>query len=831
MTEYILEIKLLSPLTSGSGEGRVGLVDRDVAHDHLGLPILPGRRLKGLWREAYNDVVDAWKLCGESLVPVETIFGKTGQIPDSEDICMHISKAELKEANSLRPWLDYLQCPNQTGVQELSAEDVMQYFATVRTQTAIDRQTGSADDNTLRLIRTLRADLVFQAKVHFLNSPDETVINALSRGAAALQYMGTSRTRGLGKVCCRLLGSDMEPIALTGPAQSSQTCTKQTCNPETDNHSSNSDPSSRISSVSSGSEDGISTDFEDDETDLDDSPVSNDRIPTHVLRYRLTLKAPVVIPTGSGDPNTVMTRTDVPGTHLWGVAAWHCLQQFDHTPEDLEFRQAFLDGGLRFLTAYPEADDPPQRLIPIPHSIRELKEDETLVDFVENPPDNDASTKRIERHYARLDTGVLKTRAVKKERNYHHARVANDRRIGRALGTEVTDGGAFFRYEAIQAGQTFQGAVLGTEEYLKKLKHWLKGVDSIRLGRSRSAQYGEAKFEWADPNTEPRELQELTEWNGFVKKHEAIELKPIEHCDSKQCLIITTLSPLLMVNDFGHPDARFPKCELIEILDLDASTIELSWSYTRTEMIGGYQAHLGLPRQQWPAIASGSVFVFNIPYSCNEDDRRLQKECLLKLERNGLGLRKGEGYGRVSVNRQGNIGSGEEILADPATANPGTAPPERVQNVLCSVIRTRYLSEIRQKAMTTADKIARSSVKIPSNSLLGRLRLFLKHDSFVENLDNLRDTAKSKLKEGKINTSDFGLLGLSEEISLLELFKEVWTKKKTWTRQLVTNRVSDFSDVCNKPTLEKMIGTLVDKDSTTMCRIFLDCLLTSLHRE
>ena len=31
MTDYFLQITLLSPLTSSVGEGRVGLVDRDVA--------------------------------------------------------------------------------------------------------------------------------------------------------------------------------------------------------------------------------------------------------------------------------------------------------------------------------------------------------------------------------------------------------------------------------------------------------------------------------------------------------------------------------------------------------------------------------------------------------------------------------------------------------------------------------------------------------------------------------------------------------------------------------------------------------------------------------
>ena len=74
MTDYFLQITLLSPLTSSAGEGRVGLVDRDIAFDDLGLPILPGRRLKGLWRDAYRDVSEAWRQCGESPTPAEADF-------------------------------------------------------------------------------------------------------------------------------------------------------------------------------------------------------------------------------------------------------------------------------------------------------------------------------------------------------------------------------------------------------------------------------------------------------------------------------------------------------------------------------------------------------------------------------------------------------------------------------------------------------------------------------------------------------------------------------------------------------------------------------------
>ena len=47
MTNYVLQITLRSPLTSAAGEGRVGLVDRDVAFDDLGYPFSPAGVSKG----------------------------------------------------------------------------------------------------------------------------------------------------------------------------------------------------------------------------------------------------------------------------------------------------------------------------------------------------------------------------------------------------------------------------------------------------------------------------------------------------------------------------------------------------------------------------------------------------------------------------------------------------------------------------------------------------------------------------------------------------------------------------------------------------------------
>ena len=801
MTEYILQIALQSSLTSAAGEGRVGVVDRDVAFDDLGLPILPGRRLKGLWREAYRDVADAWKLCGKDPIPAEHIFGESGQKPGDGDACLYIANATLQEASSLREWLKYLQ-----HNKKLHPDDVVEHFATVRTQTAIDRRTGAPLENTLRLTRTLKANLVFRAQVRFFESPNDVLLDALALGAAALQHMGTARTRGLGKVSCRLLENksgqcrDLTAEVLSNNTLASITGTGRAQPDQSDQSATGQTPT---------------------------ATPSNCPIPTHLLRYRLTLTSPAVIPVTDGDPNTVMTRRDVPGSHVWGAAAWRYLSQPNHAPEDDEFRHAFLDGGLRFLTAYPEADDPEasnkhpqrQRIIPIPHSIRKFKEGEELVDFVEQSP-GEEPIKRLDRSYAIINEGSLKTQAVKTELNYHHAR-AKDRRIGRALGTEAAagveaaagaDNGAFFRYEAIEAGQSFQGAVLGSENDLKNLQTWLQG-GRIRIGRSRSAQYGEAEFEWLDDA--PQELSGRVEWDGFVKQQAV--------ADSDKCLIITTLSPLLTVNDYGHPEARFPKGELAKTLGLEVSELKLCSSYTRTEVIGGYNSHLRLPRQQWPAIAAGSVFVFGI-------QQAPAKECLLQLEHNGLGLRKGEGYGRIAVNRQGNLQLRKETqLDDPGKQNRLDAPasgipiPQSVQDLLLGVVRERCLAEIQQHAMTVAGE----TKNIPSNALLGRLRLFLQQDAPIESLNNLRKPAEEGLKNCRINAAIPGL----SRMTLYDLFKKAWTEPKSLTRKLIEPRVEDIVENRYADMRRTMIDKLVSDDSTKMCTVFLDHLLTALRRK
>ena len=808
MTDYLLEITLLSPLTSAAGEGRVGFVDRDVAFDDLGLPIIPGRRLKGLWREAYRDIFDAWRQCGESPVPEELIFGEPGRERGVGAGSFHVGNAAIIQSSELKPWLKYLQHP---GVRKLHFDEVLTHFANVRAQTAIDRHTGAALENTLRLTRTLKAGLKFRAGVRFAEPPRDELTNALALGAAALRHMGTARTRGLGRVRCRLIARDGDgrELDLTGRILS--------CNGgklPTAVHSS--DPPSTAGNAATQSLSPAGTG-------------GKIGVPTHFLRYRLTLRGPIVIPVAEGDPNMVMTRQDIPGSHMLGAAAWQYLRQSGNSPAKRQFRRAFLDGGLRFLTAYPEAgglesvDGPPRRMIPVPHSIRRFKDEEGITDFAETPPDDRSrprATRRVDSRYANLGDGSFETQAVKTELNFHHAR-AGDRRKGRA--TKVS--GAVFVYEAIQPGQPFQGAVLGTKCLLNDLLEWMKGVSSIAIGRSRGAQYGEAAFEWIDHDG-PHCLQGLSEWDGFLVN------RPAGLTNKEKKLFITTLSPMLTVNDHGHPEARFPLADLAQVLKVDSCGLQLSRCYTRTELVGGYQTHLRLPRQQWPAIAAGSVFVLRMESVSDDLQTRLDE-----LERDGLGLRRGEGYGRVAVNRQGSLQLFEETqLDDPEKGTRMPDPPQSklpasARELLMGIVRTRCMIEVQRDAMT----VARATRNIPSNALLGRLRRTLQQNppgGKTSWLSTLRKPAKDGLLGCRIDTRNVTLSWMEKPPrSLYGLFERVWGEPGAVTASLIETHVKDIVgvDALGEETCEEMTKILKCSESSALCGAFLGYLLTALH--
>ncbi|MDR2940153.1 MAG: hypothetical protein LBV08_07530, partial [Clostridiales bacterium] len=55
--DKVIRVELISDLCPASGNGFAGVVDTDVCFDGLGLPYIPGKRLKGCLRECGLDIL------------------------------------------------------------------------------------------------------------------------------------------------------------------------------------------------------------------------------------------------------------------------------------------------------------------------------------------------------------------------------------------------------------------------------------------------------------------------------------------------------------------------------------------------------------------------------------------------------------------------------------------------------------------------------------------------------------------------------------------------------------------------------------------------------
>jgi CRISPR/Cas system CSM-associated protein Csm3 (group 7 of RAMP superfamily) len=203
-----VRIELLSdtaPGTGGSGQG----VDRDVPADVYGVPYIPGRRLKGLLREACQEVWEALELAGQEqwldakLVRVNVLFGT----PDQSGMAtIHDARlagetfGDSGDAEALQTWLAWAADQRESPFQP---ETVLHSFTTIRTQTAINPDTGAAKDNALRATRLLRQGLCFHGGVSLSDDGEQIVERArrtLALSSGVLRQLGGARHRGAGHV-------------------------------------------------------------------------------------------------------------------------------------------------------------------------------------------------------------------------------------------------------------------------------------------------------------------------------------------------------------------------------------------------------------------------------------------------------------------------------------------------------------------------------------------------------------------------------------------------------------------------------------------------------
>jgi len=206
MTEFWLKIKLLSDATFGRGDGVAGLVDAEVQHDEYGLPFLGGKTIKGLLGAECAEILFSLErifLNAANPSPLEKwrraagfLFGDPGS--SNESAKMHVGEARLPEdlRRAIAWQFQQLDASQRAGLRQ----SLLESLTALRRQTAMDAESGAPKTETLRTMRVIRRDTPFEARLRFIETPDDVALGLLAACVKSLRRAGTGRNRGRGKI-------------------------------------------------------------------------------------------------------------------------------------------------------------------------------------------------------------------------------------------------------------------------------------------------------------------------------------------------------------------------------------------------------------------------------------------------------------------------------------------------------------------------------------------------------------------------------------------------------------------------------------------------------
>lgn len=197
MATRTLKFDLSSYWRVSSGKGGDALADTLVLRDANGLPIIPGRAVKGLLREAMNQA----SLCGAvSPAGIHRWFGSPlpGYSAENEEHDQKLEEARYQTTESAL-WFGSARLPESWTAWARDSDDkgVLDALFAFQSSTAIDEK-GVAQQHSLR-VSEVAVPMELRAEVR---GPDDDLswIQDLKTCLPLLRYLGSRRNRGLGRV-------------------------------------------------------------------------------------------------------------------------------------------------------------------------------------------------------------------------------------------------------------------------------------------------------------------------------------------------------------------------------------------------------------------------------------------------------------------------------------------------------------------------------------------------------------------------------------------------------------------------------------------------------
>ena len=463
------------------------------------------------------------------------------------------------------------------------------------------------------------------------------------------------------------------------------------------------------------------------------------------LRYTLTLEAPAIVSTLCGDPNSSITQRFIPGGNLRGVLAGELINKGASGESD-DFQRLIVEGDVRFLHAYPGNGS--VRSLPTPIPWRKVKGKAGTVahDLTAYTGQIDAQTKfqagdngelsidpvetwptetltGVEFPFLEFSGSTTREVNVRKDAKSHQQR---DRVKGRSWKDKNENPhGALFALEYLEPGQSFHGLIQvmsdsndETETIIGKIKEILN-QRQVAVGRSRRAGYGGAATV-SFGSTEDQEVLWGDVQQNDVPAESQFRAYLVSACivrDPSTGQLDPCALPGLLVKRFGGEAV------------VDVERKRTFWDF---ETVGGFNRKWRLEVPQALAVKAGSILALKAKQA-------ISAAALRQIEHDGFGERRIEGFGRLVFLKHG---KSLQLSITPAEAlhrqisEPTTEPPAFVRFLQQRLLSAAFSRSLDREVKAIVGDLRTS--RIPTGSLLGRLRIPLRNGDPVAGLQTLR---------------------------------------------------------------------------------------------
>lgn len=678
MKRWNLKIELKSDFCTATGEGMPGITNTKTALEY-GIPYIPAKRIKGCLLEAGREMADNGIVMKNVL---DAVFGVTGA-DRTEGIYVknahlfsapgHLFGGNEEESFQVEDYGQFQKAVQKCGkIQEAFLEEV---FTRRRTRTAIEAESGTAQEHMLRTIQTVPAGIIFTAQIEgSLNREEEAVLKLCAKG---LRHMGIGITRGLGEVRCVL---EEAPIEGCGSGESALDRQKE-----------------------KGLFEGVSSEEE------------------VTLPYEIYLDSPVMLEGDAGKDGDCL-----PGSALLGALAGMYIRKYSlgaDAHKDEDFSRIFLRDGVQF--GYGFLKQGGKEYIPCPKAVATMKDDHSKWFHIGQY--GEGRRRAAVHDQIVLEGDRLHVASPKREIHFHHAR-PEDRGVAHALNDRAEDisipSGQFFQYIALSKGQTFAGTLRGKAKDIRKLAKCLEENDyHLRLGRSRTAEYGECTIH---------------------VKEECCEKIQKGASKSGKSWLMWLLTPMIPIDMEEGGYTAEGKAIAKQISAVLGCGVEIQKIACDSAVFHGYNSKWRLPAISYPALAAGSAFKLTV----NRDGGVGADE----IEGQRWGAMTGKGCGQVKVELWEAVKEGTVI---PASEESAELPAEELEaggNMFRSILEYRDKTEDTRYSVNELGAL--QTEKLPPSSAIELLLQILRSQNgkadFYEEIKSQAEKIRMKSKKDSV---------------------------------------------------------------------------------